>query len=146
MTEVTANGLRADITRAYAEYTTELTDQGANWEVKPAAGKEGEAAWCAREVAEHLAGSSGFFAGGIAKAIGVTAPAMQKFELADAHAAIAAMPAAHAGLMGVVNQVQDSQLAAEVEFGPLGKTTIGNVVGIVAYHLRDHAAQIKALR
>ncbi len=66
MTEVTANGLRADITRAYAEYTTELTDQGGNWEVKPAAGKEGEAAWCAREVAEHLAGASLFFGAGIA--------------------------------------------------------------------------------
>ena len=62
MTEVTANGLRADITRAYAEYTTELTDQGPNWEKKPAGGTEGEAAWCAREVAEHLAGACGFFA------------------------------------------------------------------------------------
>ena len=146
MAEATADGLRADIATAYGEYTAELKLAGPNWETKPAAGKEGEAAWSARQVAEHLAGASGFFGGGIAKAIGVQAGPPSQPSFADVAAALAATPGAHAGLMSVVDKVQDSQLGAEMEFGPLGKTTLGNVVGVVAYHLRDHANQLKTLR
>ena len=146
MADATTSSLKAEIAKAYDEFSAELSLAGPKWEAKPAAGKEGEEAWCARQVAEHLAGACGFFGAGIGKAIGVQAPAMQQFSFADSAAATAAMPGAHANLMSVVNQVQDSQLATEVEFGPLGKMTIGNVVGIVALHLRDHAGQLKTLR
>jgi hypothetical protein len=146
MAHITGDSLRADIARAYDEYMAELKQHGPNWEKKPTDGKEGEASWCARQVAEHLAGASGFFAMGIGRATGIQAPAAGQFSFATASDAAAAMPGAHAGLMSVVDKVTDEQLATETEFGPLGKTTIGNVVGIVAYHLRDHAAQLKSLR
>lgn len=145
MAETTADGLRADIVKAYDEYTAELKQHGAGWEKKPAGG-EGEAAWCAREVAQHVAEACGFFGSSIAKVIGVDGPAMGRVQFADAPAAIAAMPAAHAGLASVIDKVQDSHLATETEFGPLGKTNLGAVIGIVSYHLRDHASQLKALR
>jgi DinB superfamily len=146
MAEVTAAGLKADVHKAYEEYAAELKLAGPHWEVKPASGNEGEEAWCARQVAEHIAGASGFFGGGIGKAAGIDAPRGQQFQFADAAAALAATPGAHANLMSVVNQLQDSHLGAEMEFGPLGKTTVGQVVGVVAYHLRDHAMQLKSLR
>jgi hypothetical protein len=146
MADATANGLRADVAKAYDEYTAELKLAGPSWEKKPAGGKEGEEGWCARQVAEHIANASGAFAAGIGRAIGVQAPRPQQSEFADAAAASAAMPGAHQNLMGIIDQVQDSQLGTELEFGPLGKRTLGEIVGIVAYHLRDHAAQLKTLR
>jgi DinB superfamily len=146
MAEVTAAGLKADVAKAYEEYAAELKLAGPHWEAKPASEKEGEEAWCARQVAEHIAGASGFFGSGIAKAAGIEGPRGQQFQFADVAAALSATPGAHAGLMGVVDQLQDSHLGAEMEFGPLGKTTLGQVVGVVSYHLRDHAKQLRALR
>jgi hypothetical protein len=139
MAEVTAPGLKADVAKAYEEYAAELKLAGPHWEVKPASEKEGEEAWCARQVAEHIAGASGFFGAGIAKAAGIEAPRGGQFQFADT-------PGAQANLMTVVDQLQDSHLGVEMEFGPLGKTTLGQVVGVVSYHLRDHAKQLKSLR
>ncbi|MFN0146332.1 MAG: DinB family protein [Dehalococcoidia bacterium] len=146
MAETTASGLRADIATAFGDYTAELKLAGPHWERKPAASTGGEDGWSARQVAEHIAGASGFFAGGIAKAAGLQAGAPSQPSFADVDAALAATPGAHAGLMSVVDKVQDSQLGAEMEFGPLGKTTLGQVIGVVAYHLNDHAKQLKSLR
>lgn len=139
--------LQADIAKGYDVYLAELKQHTtAGWETKPAGGAEGEAAWCARQVAEHLTGSAGFFAMGIGRAIGVKAAAMPQYSFAHPEQAVAALPAAHANLMAIVGQVPEANLAKELEFGPLGKTTIGGVIGIVAYHLNDHANQLKTLR
>lgn len=137
----------SDIEAAYAEYMTELKLAGPNWEKKPAAGKEGEAAWCAKEVAEHVASAGGFFGMSIAKAAGhadVPSPARPSFATADE--AFAGTPAEHAKVVAAAVHVTPEQAAMETEFGPLGKTTIGAVLGVVSYHLRDHAGQLKALR
>ncbi len=146
MAEATTASLKADIATAYDAYAAELKLAGPNWEKKPATGKEGEEAWCARQVAEHIGSASPFFGNAIAKVAGIEGPKMSQPSFADAAAAAAALPDAHASLMAVINQLQDSQLGIETEFGPLGKTTLANVVGIVAHHLNDHAAQLKALR
>ncbi len=137
----------AEIEAAYAEYMSELKLAGPHWETKPAGGAEGEAAWCAKEVAEHVASAGGFFGMSIAKATGqanVPSPARPSFASADE--AFAQTPAEHAKAVSAVLQVQESQLATETEFGPLGKTNIGAVVGVVSFHLRDHAGQLKTLR
>jgi hypothetical protein len=146
MADKNTAALSADIAKAYDVYMAELKQAGPTWDRKPAGAKEGEAAWCAREVAEHIAGAAGFFASGIARAINATAAAPQRHSLADANAAVAAMPGIQAALLEVVSQVPDGQLSPELEFGPLGKTSLGGVLGILAHHYGDHANQLKTLR
>ena len=58
------------INSAYHTYMAELVLAGSSWETQPAAGGAGEDAWCAKQVAEHVCGAAGFFAGGLVKAIG----------------------------------------------------------------------------
>ena len=146
MSDITPDGLRADIATAFGEYMTQLIQAGPSWEKSPAAPADGDAGWSARQVAEHIGGAGGFFGGFIAKLIGATGPTASQPTDADAATAAAAAPAAHLSLMGVVDQVTPAQLGMETEFGPLGKTTLGNVIGVVAYHYRDHANQLTALR
>ena len=146
MSDVTATGLRADIATAFGEYMASLVQSGAVWAKAPAGGKEGEAAWNGQQVAEHIAQAGSFFGGAIAKLINAPAAAPSQPVFADVTAAASATPGAHLGLMAVVDQVTDAQLAMETEFGPMGKTTLGNVIGVVAYHYRDHANQLVALR
>lgn len=146
MSDVTIAGLRADTATAFGEYMASLVQSGSVWAKSPAGAAEGEAAWNGQQVAEHIGQAASFFGGAIAKLIGVEAgpPAAPSF--ADVAAAAAGTPAAHLGLMAVVDQVTDAQLAIETEFGPLGKTTLGSVLGILGYHYRDHAKQLAGLR
>ena len=146
MAEATTESLKADIAAAYDTYMLELNQAGPHWERKPAGSAGGEDAWCARQVAEHLVGAAAFFGSGIANAVGVAGPTPSRVTLADGAAAVAAMPPAHDGLMAVIGQVSDAQLSNEMELGPLGKTTVGGVMGVVAYHLNDQANQLKTLR
>ena len=134
-----------DISASYALYAAELGQAGPHWETKPAAG-DGEDAWCARQVAEHIAGAGLFFGQGIAQAIGVEAPQLERISLASADEAVAKTNETHSVLMSVVEQVSDSQLGMEIDHPRLGKQTLGGILGIVDYHLKDHAGQLKALR
>jgi hypothetical protein len=137
--------LKTAIQQGSENYLSELKLSGPNWEKKPASG-EGEDAWCARQVAEHIGGACGYFAAGIARVIGTTPPPATAAQLADENAAVAHIPGALATLLGVVDQIKDEQLAIETEFGPLGKSTLARIVGICGYHFNDHAGQLKALR
>jgi hypothetical protein len=96
---------------------------------KPASG-EGEDAWCARQVAEHIAGASLFFGAGIAQAIGVDGPALERIELPDSAAAAAKTQANQAAFMAVAAHVKDDQLAMEVDHPRLGKQTLGGILDI----------------
>lgn len=142
----TTGSLRNDIAQGWEAYIAELRQAGANWERTPVTSGEGEDAWCARQVAEHIAGASGYFARAIGKAIGVDTPRAGQQVFETAAQALEATPVVHAGLVEVVEQVRDDQLTTEMELPPLGKTTLANVIGIVAYHLNDHAQQLKTLR
>lgn len=147
MTEVTAQGLRSDIATAFGEYMAELVQAGPSWEAKPSGSADGEGAWSARQVAEHIAQAGGFFGMAIGKAAGAQGPAMSSPQFSDVAAAAAATPVSHLGLWEVSQHVQDSHLGAEIKnFGPLGDTNLGAVMGVVAYHYRDHANQLRALR
>jgi len=48
--------------------------------------------------------------------------------------------------MDVVNKVTDDQLEIAIETPQLGKQTVGSILGVVSYHLNDHANQLKTLR
>ena len=100
----------------------------------------------ARQVAEHIAGANLFFGAGIAEAIGVTAPALEKLSLGSAADATAKTTATHAALTAVAAKVSDAQMAMEIDHPRLGKQTLGGILGIVVYHYNDHANQLKTLR
>ncbi len=136
----------AAIDAAFQGYMTELEQCGPVWEKKPEGSPEGEAAWSARQVAEHIASSGPFFGASIARAIGVSGPTPAMVSLADLDAAIAETKRGYGLLVGVVTQVKDEQLDQEVELPRLGKMTVGNIVGLVSNHLKDHTGQLRTLR
>jgi hypothetical protein len=146
LAEQSATALRNDIDAAWDAYIGELRQHGDGWERRPAASADGEGAWNARQVAEHIAGASGYFGSQIAAAIEAEPLQMQRFTFETAGEAAEATPGAHAALMGVVAKVEDSHLDTQIEFPPLGTQTVAQIVGVIAYHLRDHANQLKTLR
>lgn len=146
MAEKSIVQLRDEIGAAYESYIAELKEAGTNWERKPANGAEGEEAWSARQVAEHVASSTTFFANGIAATIGTEGPAIQRPTFVSADDAVTAMGPIQGQLMAVVEQVTDPQLDIEREFGPLGTSTLERVVGILSHHLMDHGNQLRTLR
>lgn len=142
----TAADIQSSIAAAFDTYLAELQQCGAVWEKKPEGSPDGEAAWCAREVAEHIASAGPFFGAGIAAAIGVPGPNPARITLENVETAVAESRRTHGLLMGVVSQVKDEHVGQEVEHPRLGKNTVGGFLGIVAYHLNDHAQQLKSLR
>jgi hypothetical protein len=142
----TAAEAKSAIEAGFDTYIAELEHCGSVWEKKPAGTPDGEAAWCAKQVAEHIAGSGPFFGSGIAQAIGVSGPTPAQIQLSDSANAVSETKRTHGLLMDVVKQVKDDQLAMEIDHPRLGKQTLGGILGIVSYHLNDHANQLKTLR
>ena len=142
----TAAEAKAAIDAGFAAYIAELGQAAAVWDKKPDNSADGEAAWCARQVAEHIAGAGPFFGQGIAAAIGVSGPTPSLIQFPDASNAVAETQRTHGLLMDVVAQIKDDQLAMEIDHPRLGKQTLGGILGIVSYHLNDHANQLKTLR
>lgn len=142
----TASEIKESIDKNFASYVAELEQSGDVWESKPEGGSEGEAAWCAREVAEHIAGSGPFFGAGIAQAIGVDGPTPARMAFPTHAEAVSETKRTHGLLMDVVAKVTDEHMGQEVDHPRLGKQTIGSVLGIVSHHLTDHAGQLKTLR
>ena len=142
----TAAEASAAISAAFDTYFAELKQAGSVWDKKPAGAAEGEDAWCARQVAEHIAGAGPFFGAGLAQALGVEGPALARIELPDATGAVAETERTHGLLMGVVNTIDDNQLAIEIDHPRLGKQTVAGILAILSGHLNDHANQLKTLR
>lgn len=141
-----AASVRATIVRNYETYAAELKLAGPNWERNPPAGGEGEEAWNARQVAEHIARAVSFFGSGIAAAIGAQGPQMQRYEFPSAGAATTTTADAQKAFMAVVGNVTDAQMTTEIDHPRLGKQTLGGILAIVAHHYVDHANQLKTLR
>ena len=146
MAEATVATMKADIASAFETYMAQLAGAGAVWEKKPAASGEGEEAWSARQVAEHIAGGNTFFGAGIAGIIGVEGPQMSQPQLGSADEAVAKTKETYAQLQQVVDQVKDEQLGMEVDHPRLGKQSVASLLGIVSYHLDDDAQQLKTLQ
>ncbi len=134
------------ISAALDTYIAELEQSGSVWEAKPSGAPEGESAWSAREVAEHIAGAGPFFGMGIAQAIGVTGPTPTRVTLADVPSAVAETRRGHGLLFDVVAQIKDDQMSMDIDHPRLGKQTLGGILSIVEHHLGDHANQLKTLR
>lgn len=138
--------MAAAISEALVRYTAELELAGPNWERQPAGSPEGEAAWSARQVAEHIATASTFLGGQIARAIAAPAPEMNQYSF-DSHGdALAATNSVYKVLNGTFANVNDQQLGQEIELGRLGTRSLSAMLSMMAQHLDDHANQLKALR
>ncbi len=145
MAAKTTTEILAEIHDAHLGYMSELKQAGNVWEAKPAGG-EGENAWSSRQVAEHIAGSNLFFGAGIADAIGVQGPPLERLVIPSATDALAKTAETHAALAGVCEKISDGQLAMEVDHPRLGKQTLESILTIVVHHYADHANQLKTLR
>ena len=145
MSETTVSSLGSELASACDEYLAELRQVGADaWERKPSAG-EGEEAWSARLVAEHVQGACGFFGNAIGKAAGIEGPGRTYSELPTPVAAVDGLPPAIAALQAVVAKLDEATLAIEAD-APWGKSTVGGIVRGAGTHFRDHANQIRTLR
>jgi hypothetical protein len=142
----TAAEASSAIEAGYNIYIAQLSGCEAVWEKKPESSAEGEAAWCARQVAEHIAGAGPFFGAGIAAAIGVNGPTPARVSFATCAEALEETKRAQGLLMDVVRQVKDDQLGMEIDHPRLGKQTLGGILGILSYHYNDHTNQLKTLR
>ena len=142
----TAAEAHSAIAAAFETYIGELAVAAPVWNQKPDGAAEGEDAWCARQVAEHIAGSGPFFAAGIAQAIGVDGPVPARVQLPDPADAVDETQRTHGLLMDVLAQLNDDHLAIEVDHPRLGKHTVGGILDIVSGHIADHANQLKTLR
>ncbi len=113
-----------------------------NWETAPESG-EGEDAWSPRQAAEHVLGAEIYFANEICKACGYDGPDSPF----DGQPQFASAAAAQTGLEQVseasnskINYVSDEDLTKAHE----SMGTVENVMAITAWHLLDHAMQIRA--
>jgi uncharacterized damage-inducible protein DinB len=141
-----AAAARANIENALQGYVVEVRLAGPHWERKPTGSPEGEAAWNARQVAEHIAGAATFFGAGIATALGIPGPARTQPTFNSAEEAFAGTGAAHEALFGVVDGLSDEQVAAEFETPRFGKTSAANMLALITNHLGDHTGQLRTLR
>lgn len=146
MADLTPESAQANVTNAFETYISELKQAGPSWERKPASSAEGEDAWCARQVAEHIASAGPYFAATIAKATGLPEPGLGRVQFPDFEGAVPATEESHAVFMGVVKQLTAEQLATPYEAPQFGVDSVGGLVGVVVYHLNDHAQQLKTLR
>jgi hypothetical protein len=141
-----AAAARTSIENALQGYVAELRLAGPHWERKPTGSPEGEAAWNARQVAEHIAGAATFFGAGIASALGIPGPARNQPTFNVADEAVSGTGAAHEALFGVVDAISDEQIDTEFEAPRFGKTSAANLLALVANHLGDHTGQLRTLR
>jgi len=137
---------KATVQTAFDTYMTELKQAAPHWDRKPANDADGEEAWSARQVAEHIADASPFYAAAVAKAVGITPSQLGHHTFPTASDSIAATEAAHRVLMDVIDQLSESQLATETENRVMGKTTVNGIVLACSSHVRDHTKQLQALR
>jgi hypothetical protein len=134
--------LRNGIKQSYDIYVAELKLAGPVWEKKPGTG-EGEEAWSARQVAEHITGTARFFAVALIRTLGGTAERSAPPEHPSLDNALGGTEQSFAELDAVVAGISDDQLALETKFG---ERSVESVLGIVIEHYKDHAGQLKTLR
>jgi hypothetical protein len=137
----TPDELRASIASGRDTFREALTAASSNWERKPASG-EGEEAWSPRQAAEHAIPSEIAFVNQVCEACGYPGVTWDgSTSYASAEDAIAALDSAVALANGRLKYVSDTDL-------PKKKDETGRSceewMGINAWHLNDHAAQITA--
>lgn len=134
----TPDELRADLDAGRQAFRAALESVTANWEKEPESG-EGEDAWSARKVAEHAIPTEVYFAKAICDACGYPGPETKRLELPTPQDALAAFDEAVEVSHGRIKYVTEEDLAKSHErFG-----SVEQLLALAAYHLQDHAAQIR---
>ncbi len=111
----------------------------ANWEKAPATG-EGEAAWSARQAAEHVIGAEAFFTNAICTACGYPGVEFTNRSYETPAAAVAALAEVTELTNKKLKHVTEGDLAHKHDrFG-----SVEGLMTVSAGHLKDHAAQILA--
>ncbi len=139
----TPDETRADLGAARGDLATALRGSAAaTWEQKPEAG-EGEDAWSAREVAQHVIGAEIYFATAVCEACdyeGPTSPFDGRLQLETPEAAQAALEQAIEAADSKIRHVTEADLEKQHErmgaVAEVFETWIG--------HVRNHATQIEA--
>lgn len=141
----TADDIRRALSVAFEDYVAELRQAGPHWERLPAAG-EGEEAWSARQVAEHVASSLLLFGAGISRAIGVDGPRPSRLQFASVDEALSGTRESNEAFTKVIAGVTEESMAIEIVDPRAGTFTVGGILDIALNHFGDHASQLKALR
>lgn len=130
-----ADELRAQIEQSHAALKAAMEAADASkWEVVP----EGDEAWSARQIAEHVIGGELGIVGGVADTMMGKAPDRPELALASPADAVAALDAAVEASNKVTRYVEDRDLAKTVG----EDSTIEARMELLAYHANDHAKQI----
>jgi hypothetical protein len=137
----TPDGLRAGIASARQDFQSALEGAGASWETKPASGAEGEESWTPRQVAEHAIGADVYFASEICSACGYPGLELSRLSLPTPADALTAFAEASAKSDGRLKYVSENDLTMKHE--KLG--LVSDIMAMSVSHLRDHAAQIRAV-
>lgn len=137
----TPDELRAAIAAAREDLKSAIAGAGDTWEKKPAAG-EGEDAWSPRQVAEHVIAADVFFASHVCKCCGYPGLDLSELSFATPADALAGLDEAAAKSDGRLKYVSDKDLEAKSE---RFNTDVAGVLGVLAHHIQDHAAQIRSV-
>ncbi|HJN93210.1 MAG TPA: DinB family protein [Dehalococcoidia bacterium] len=137
----TPDEVRAAIKVGREALVDAITGAADNWEKAPQEG-DGEDAWSARQVAEHVIPAEVFFAGAVCKACGYAGPESPisgKPQFATAAEAQAALEQVVAAADSKIKYVSEEDLSHTHE-------TMGSVESLMrmtAWHLLDHAMQMQ---
>ncbi|MFN0095567.1 MAG: DinB family protein [Dehalococcoidia bacterium] len=136
----TPDELRAAIAdgRAALRSALEAAASG-DWEKRPASG-EGEAAWSARETAEHTVEIEALFATAVCTACGYPGVEFAKPSYATPAEAIAGLEAVTELTNKKLKYVSETDLE---KVHDQWKRSAADIMGVNAHHLNDHAAQIR---
>ena len=134
----TPDELRAELAAARAEFAAALKDATDGWERTPESG-DGEAAWSARQAAEHTIGADVLYASAVCVACGY--PGLDRIQpsYTTAAEAEAGLREASALADGRLKYVTAKDLEATNQRG----NTVEDMIRANAAHFRDHATQIR---
>ena len=139
----TPDELRAGLAAARGDFQGALSTAGANWERQPE-GSEGEDAWSARQVAEHVVKVELFFANLICTSCGYDGPDSPfgdaEINLPSAAEARTAFDKAVAAADSKINYVTETDLAHK---DPKDRT-VAEILTMWGGHTKGHAAQVQA--
>lgn len=138
----TPDELRAKIAEGRAAFRAALEAATGCWEVAPESG-EGEAAWSPRQVAEHAIPTEVYFASALCEACGY--PGVQwegSRSYATSAEAVDAFDAAVAIANGRLKYVTETDLPKKK--ADEKARTAQQWMEISAYHMNDHANQLRA--
>jgi hypothetical protein len=135
----TPDELRATLDEARAAFRATLESASENWDRKPEAA-EGEAAWSARQVAQHAAASEVYFAKAICDACGYPGPEVPRERYATPAEAIAGFDKAVETSNSRIKYVTETDLPRQHE----SMGSVADMLATAATHLNEHAEQVRA--